>query len=66
MVMTDIATIKAFVWKNGIESCCVGFVSSLFQKIYENSLEGRVLNFAEYLIIQIRSQKDIGAQKIME
>ncbi len=27
LVLTAIETVKAFVWKNGVETCCVVFVS---------------------------------------
>lgn len=36
-------TMKAFLWINGVETCCVGFVSKAFQAIYYNSLKGRVV-----------------------
>ena len=49
VVMTDVATIKAFIWENAVESCCVGFVSLVFQGIYENNLDGRIVEVTRVL-----------------
>ena len=49
LVLSDVATIKAFVWINGVESCCVGFVSSAFQSIYGDALDGRIIDVRSLL-----------------
>ncbi|KAI3655199.1 hypothetical protein MP638_004559, partial [Amoeboaphelidium occidentale] len=41
--MKDVTTFKAFIWLNGVESCCVGFVSKVFQELYGDMLDGRVV-----------------------
>ena len=28
-------TVKAFIWSDGVEGCCVGFVSIAFQSLYK-------------------------------
>jgi hypothetical protein len=47
--ITDVATVKAFVWTNGVQSCCVGFVSVAFQCIYCPSLDGRIVDVRRIL-----------------
>ena len=41
--MESVTTFKAFIWNNAIESCCVGFVSKAFQKLYGELLDGRIV-----------------------
>ncbi len=41
--MESVTTFKAFIWNNAVESCCVGFVSKAFQKLYGDLLEGRIV-----------------------
>ena len=46
-VLDDEKTVKAFLWANGIESCCVGFVSKTFQSLYGDLLDGRIVDVRE-------------------
>jgi hypothetical protein len=41
--MESVTTFKAFIWNNAVESCCVGFVSKAFKKLYGDLLEGRIV-----------------------
>ena len=48
--MTEIIpTLKAFIWVNGTESCFVGYVSKAFQVIYQDCLDGRVVDVRKVL-----------------
>lgn len=53
-----IECMKAFIWKNAIEGCFVGFVSKPFQKIYGHMLDGRVVE-----IIDIFCDSDMEADR---
>lgn len=44
-----IPTVKAFLWVNGTESCLVGYVSKAFQVIYQDCLDGRVVDVTKVL-----------------
>ncbi|KAI3629800.1 hypothetical protein MIR68_011235 [Amoeboaphelidium protococcarum] len=43
LVQQQVTTFKAFIWKNGVECCFVGFVSKVFQSLYDDALDGRVV-----------------------
>jgi hypothetical protein len=47
--LIDVSTVKAFVWRNGVETCCVGFVSVAFQNILGQSLHGRIVDVRRIL-----------------
>jgi len=40
-------TVKVLLWRHGVESCCVGYVSRCFQNVYVNQLDGRVIGIKE-------------------
>ena len=41
--------VKALIWKDGVESCLVGFVSRAFCSCYGESLEGRVVEITQLM-----------------
>jgi hypothetical protein len=47
-VAETVPTVKAFVWFNGVESCFVGYVSKAFQCIYQDLLDGRVVDVRKF------------------
>jgi hypothetical protein len=40
----EIPTVKAFIWLNGVKTCFVGYVSKVFQVIYGDILDGRIVD----------------------
>ncbi|KAI3630384.1 hypothetical protein MIR68_012008 [Amoeboaphelidium protococcarum] len=65
LVQQQVTTFKAFIWKNGVECCFVGFVSKVFQSLYDDALDGRVVLFAELVQDLITNLKKGAAVNIM-
>lgn len=43
--------VKAHIWKDGVESCLVGYVSRAFSACYGDNLEGRIVEITELMAL---------------
>ena len=58
LIPTQVETLKVFLTIEAIESCFVGYVSSAFQQIYKNQLDGRVLK-----VLRIMAESDSESER---
>ncbi|KAI3635067.1 hypothetical protein MIR68_006633 [Amoeboaphelidium protococcarum] len=63
LVQQQVTTFKAFIWKNGVECCFVGFVSKVFQSLYDDALDGRVVLISR---VSIGSDKESEERRSRE
>ncbi len=61
-VLEEERTVKAYLWSNGVESCCVGFVSKTFQSLYGDLLNGRIVDVRD-ICLRSNNESDLRRSK---